>query len=190
MPSKVMDDLNQVPAIIASLGHAIAESQKEFDVNYLHGIQSLASMAKSFSDGTPGVSADLLKHLLLTAAPPRYQFTETTLTVKLDLAQSTEMAVQAGIGFGFAGIVVNAGFSMGFAQDFRAGAEVKTQIHAILPQANETLFNKLLDRAKELTSVPLPAKAEMDAKVFDAMKDAAKAIGATPKLPDAPSPHG
>ncbi len=176
-----MQDLNQVPAIIASLGQAIAESQKEFDINYLNGIQTLASIAKSFADGTAGISEDLLKHLLFTAAPPRYQFTETTLTVKLDLAQSTELALQAGIGFGFAGVVVNAGFSLGFSEDFRAGAEVRTQLHAVLPQENKPVFDALINRAKELTAVALPPKAEMDARVFDAMKEAAKAVGAAPK---------
>ncbi len=181
MPSKVMDDLSQVPAIIASLGQAIAESQKEFDINYLKGITALASIAKAFADGTPGVSIDLLNHLISTAAPARYQFTETTLTVKLDLAQRTNFAVQGGIGFGFAGIVVNAGFALGFSQDFRAGAEVRTQIHAVLPQDNKLVFDALLANAKNLTSVPLPEDALMDAKVFDAMKDAAKAIGAAPK---------
>ncbi len=181
MPSKVMDDLSQVPAIVASLGQAIAESQKEFDINYLKGIANLAAIAKAFADGTAGVSTDLLNHLLSTAAPPRYQFTETTLNVKLDLAQSTDLAVQAGIGFGFAGVVVNAGFALGFSQDFRAGAEVTTQIHAVLPQDNKLVFDALLNRAKDLTPVALPAPATMDAKVFDAMKDAAKAIGAAPK---------
>ena len=181
MPSKLMEDLNQVPAIIASLGQAIAESQKEFDVNYLNGIRTLASIAKSFAEGTPGISEDLLKHLLSTAAPARYQFTETTLTVKLDLAQSTDFAMQAGIGFGFAGIVVNAGFALGFGEDFRAGAEVRTTIHAVLPQENKPVFDILLNRAKELTAIPLPERENMDARLIEAMKEAAKALGAAPK---------
>ncbi len=181
MPSKAMDDLSQVPAIIASLGQAIAESQKQFDINYLNGIANLASIAKQFADGTPGVSKDLLDHLISTAAPPRYQFTETSLTVRLDLAESKQMAGELGIGFGFAGVAVNAAFSMSSSQNFRESAEIRTVIHAVLPQDNKTVFDALLSRAKDLIGQPLPDNAKMDGQIFEAVKNAAATLGAAPK---------
>jgi hypothetical protein len=133
------------------------------------------------NQGQVGISVDLLNHLISTAAPARYQFTETTLTVKLDLAESRDIMAQGGIGFGFGGVVVNAAFAMSFAQEFRAGAEVRTVIHAVLPQDNKTVFDILINRAKELTAVTLPENAKMDDRLFNAVKEAAKVVGAAPR---------
>src|SRR5205085_9302373 len=109
MPSELVNDLKSIPGIIGELGKSIAEAQKIFDANYLSGLERLAALAKGvLGTETPGVSADFLRHLVETAAPPRYQFTETTMSVKLDLSESRDIAVGVSGGAGFAGVVVNA----------------------------------------------------------------------------------
>lgn len=183
MASRLVDDLRSIPGIVGSLGLAIAEAQKHFDENYLRGLERLAVIAKSFlgKDEGENVSRDFLKHLVETAAPTRYQFTETTVAVKLDLAESRDLAVQAGIGFGFAGVVVNAAFSYGYSSDYRAGAEVRTVLHAVLPQQNKQAFDALLNRAATLPdNVKLSERSQLDKNVIDAMTAAAKAVGAAP----------
>ncbi len=181
--SNLIRDLRQVPNIIGSLGLAIAEAQKQLNEGYLKSLDSLAVIAKAYlgADET-GVSEDFLKHLVETAAPARYQFTETTLTVKLDLAESRDWSAEAGLGFGFAGVVVNAAFAYGYSSEYRAGAEVRTTIHAVLPQDNKTAFDVLLNRAKELADKPLqlPEGSQLDARVVEAMKNVAERVGAKP----------
>lgn len=180
--SRLMDDLNQVPAIVASLGLAIAESQKEFDTNYLKRLQNLAVIAQGFlgPNAEPGQMTEFIKFLVQTAAPARYQFTETTLNVKLDLAESRDSMTEGGLGFGFAGVVVNAAFAYGYSQDYRAGAEVRAVIHAVLPQSNESAFSTLLNRAKELSDKPLelPAGSQLDKDLLAEMKKVAELVDA------------
>lgn len=182
--SKLVQDLRQVPNILASLGLAIAEAQKQFDENYLKSLYSLAVMAKAFLGAeNTGISVDFLKHLVESAAPARYQFTETTLAVKLDLAESRDWSAQAGLGFGFAGVVASAAYAYGYSADYRAGAEIRTTIHAVLPQDNKHAFDVLLNRAQELADKPLtlPARSELDQRVVDAMMKVAEFVKAEPK---------
>ena len=181
MPSSVINDLGQVPNIIGSLGLAIAEAQKHFDADYLKGIQALAAIAKSILANTPPEGTrDFLEKLIQTAAPPRYQFTETTLSVKLDISESRKWSAQAGLGFGFSGVVVNAAFAYGYSSDYRAGAEVKTTIHAILPQNNPDAFKVLLDRAATLSTPALLDATPLSQEIIEAMQNAAKTVGAIP----------
>src|SRR4051794_38266099 len=99
MPTKLIKDLAHVPNIIAGLGLGIAEAQKHFDVEYVRSLEKITVLAQALLGAVPaGASADeatrnaalgaFVKELLLALAPARYQFTETTLTVHLDLAQS------------------------------------------------------------------------------------------------------
>jgi hypothetical protein len=197
--SRLIQDLSQVPNIVGSLGLAIAEAQKHFDENYLSGLERLAVLAKAFlgtdDKGNPvdtGISRDFLTHLVEIAAPTRYQFTETTLAVKMDLAESKNFSAAGGVAFGFAGVVVNASAAYGSAQEYRAGAEIRTTLHAVLPQDNRLAFTDLLTRAKDLTgALTLPAPTELDTRVIDAMKGAAIRAGAAPAaitVPDATAP--
>src|SRR5437667_7403924 len=111
--SKLINDLSHVPHIVGALGLSIAAAQKAFNSDYLDGVERILAMTfmmlggkKAGAPGSPpgaGAAspvdlsadelaalkefADLFKQLLTVAAPSRYQFTETTLHVKLDLAQ-------------------------------------------------------------------------------------------------------
>jgi hypothetical protein len=180
----LINDLSRVPNIIGSLGLAIAEAQKQFNLDYVNSIDSLVVMAGKLigEKAGGGVDSDTLQKLLLSLAPPRYQFTETELAVKLDLAQSTDIAGQAGLGFGFSGVVVNAAFSLGYSSDYRAAAECRTTIHAELPGDNQALFTTLLERAKAIdgTALQFPAQSVLDQKILDAASSLVNKLTAKP----------
>lgn len=171
--SELLQDLRQIPNIIGALGLAVAESQKHFDEEYLRGIERLVALARTHDTGD-----EVIRFLLQAAAPSRYQFTETSLAVKLDLAQSRDSASQGGLGFGFAGAVISGAYAANSAQDYRAGAEVRVTLHAVLPGDNQAAFVALLDRVKQSTSPPvtLPTLRPADEKVHQALAAAVKAL--------------
>jgi len=154
--SKLIQDLTHVPNIVGALGLSIAAAQKALNADYLDSVERLLAMAK-LTLGDPGADAEkfaqTFRDLLVACAPARYQYTETTLSVKLDLAQSMDATATVGLGVGFPGVSVNAAFTVGYAYDYRAAAEVKTTIHAI--PADQTSLQTLLDRAKELSAKSL-----------------------------------
>ncbi len=171
--SELLQDLRQIPNIIGALGLAVAESQKHFDEEYLRGMERLVALARTHDTGD-----DVIRFLLQAAAPSRYQFTETSLTVKLDLAQSKSSALQGGLGFGFAGAVVSGAYAANSSQDFRAGAEVRVTLHAVLPGDNQAAFQALLERVRQSSSRvgELPALRPADQRVHEALAAAIKAL--------------
>lgn len=186
--SKLINDLSRVPNIIASLGLAIAEAQRQFNLDYVNSLNSLAVLAASLSGQKAGQpqdpdaaakAAEVVRSLLLSIAPPRYQFTETELAVKLDLAQSVDIAAQAGLGFGFSGVVVNASFALGYSSDYRAAAHCKTTIHAVLPGDNQAMFTALLERAKALdaSTLTLPQNSTLDPAILAASTTLVDKVG-------------
>lgn len=181
MPTKLIEDLSHVPNIIGGLGLSIAGAQKAFNADYLDGIERILVMAQQIlgerkagggalsDDEKARLDAfrDLFKSLLIAVAPPRYQFTETTLTVKLDLAQTMKVVGNVGLGVGYGGIALNAALTVGFGYDYRAAAECRTVIHAV--HADDKTFTALLDRAKELGNkdLALPERSTIDQKLID-----------------------
>ncbi|MBM3728124.1 MAG: hypothetical protein FJW40_22195 [Acidobacteria bacterium] len=180
--------MKTIPGIIGELGEGIAEAQKQLDANYIRSLEQLGVIARAFvGQGVDqGKALDFMRHLVETAAPARYQFTETSLHVRLDLSEARDTAVSGSAGGGFAGIVVSGSFATRGSPDYRAGAEVRCTLHAVLPQDNRAAFGNLLDRAKELdnSKLELAGRSEHDKDVLDAMRDAAKAAGADPKAID------
>ncbi|MBL9174747.1 MAG: hypothetical protein JNL10_14515 [Verrucomicrobiales bacterium] len=192
-PSKLINDLNSVPAIVGNLGLSISEAQKAFNLDYLQAIERLVGLAKSVADATPpdtSKEADpekrkalleasaaqfegfkgLLFDLLKATAPSRYQFSETTLAVRLDLAQSADLALTAGFGAGFGAVAINASVTVGFGYDYRAAAECRTVIHAI--PADPASLNTLLTQADKANSraLELPPRHPMDQRIIDQMQ--------------------
>ena len=108
MASKLINDLTKVPNIIADLGLGIANAQKQMNSGYLDALRILVAQVASITKGLPEgpETAKFVSELLMNLAPPRYQFTQTELNVKLDLSQSIDVSVQAGIGFGLGAFVV------------------------------------------------------------------------------------
>jgi hypothetical protein len=173
--SDLIKDLSNVPSIIGGLGLSIASAQKAFDVEYLDSIERILALAKQTlggtflgPDGKPFPEAlAFLQDMLMKFAPSRYQFTETTLSVRLDLAQSLKVAGSVGLGFGIGAISINAAFTLGYSYDYQAAAECKTVIKAY--PMDPAVFKSLLDRAATLNdkSLELPPRSEVDQTIFD-----------------------
>lgn len=174
--SQTVSDLRALPNIVAEFGLAIAKAQKQLNIDYLDSLKVLAGIAKDVL-GAPGSDAkEFLEHLVKTAAPARYQFTETTLTVRLDLAESKDSALTLGGSVGFAGLVVNGSFASGKSTEYRAGAELRCLIHAVLPQENEPAFATLLAQAKDLKiDTSKDISSPLDKDVLKAATEAAAA---------------
>jgi hypothetical protein len=167
--SDLIQDLNSVPNIIGGLGLSIASAQKALDANFLDGVQRILAMAHSVVGPATGNEEALafLKDMLLKLAPSRYQFTETTLTVRLDLAQSLKFSGTVGLGFGLGAININAAFTLGYAYDYRAAAQCQTVLHAYAMDANT--FTALLSRAGAINdkSLELPPRTQVEQAILD-----------------------
>lgn len=199
--SVLVKDLANVPSIVGALGLSIAEAQKAFNLDYLESLERLLAMTKSLlgetkagaAAGADPVALDakekekleafkqLVFEMIKSCAPSRYQFTETTLKVRMDLAQSLDVGANVGFGLALGAVAVNAGLSIGFGYDYRAAAECHTVIHAI--PADSTAMQTLLSRAKELNdkALELPERSTVDSKVLDqAATIFEKMVGAAP----------
>jgi hypothetical protein len=198
--SDLIKDLSSVPNIVGNLGLSIAAAQKAFNLDYLENIERILGLIYAMLGGVkagagPGQTTALstaeqakvdamapaIQDMLKALAPSRYQFTETSLNVKLDLAQTLQVGGSVGLGVGYGALTLNAAFTIGYSYDYRAAAECNTVIHAI--PADPSVFQTLLDRAKNLTdsSLALPAKADIDQAIWDQTSAAAqKLTGITP----------
>jgi len=183
MPSKIINDLKNVPNIVGSLGLNIAAAQKALNADYVQNLDRIVKIAKALVgkpsaapgpvDGTAATTPphiESLKDVITQLAPARYVFTETTLNVRLDLAQSFEGGGELAVGGGVGAVMVSAGFSLAFAQEYRGTAECKTVIH-VDPRslaANEALIN----RAKELNTIELALTdaPSVDTAIFESLR--------------------
>ncbi len=189
MTSKIIEDLTHIPNIIAGLGWSTAQAQRAFDLDYLQSIERILVMAQSLLGGKKSVPAgagsvaqnveleeaerkqmeqfqSFFKELILAVAPSRYQFTETTLSVKLDLAQHLDVSAGGGLSAGISGVALNAALSIGYGTDYRGAAECRTVLQAV--PSDQATLRLLLDRAKELSSkdLVLPERSKADSEVL------------------------
>jgi hypothetical protein len=183
--SDLIKDLRNVPNIVGGLGLSIAAAQKAFDVDYLDSIERILALIKIMlggkkadAQGNPidlddkekeslAATAQVIQELLTKLAPSRYQFTETTLNVKLDLAQSLQIGGTVGLGFGVGAISLSAAFTIAYGFDYRAAAECRTVIHAY--PADQAVFTALLGRAEKLSdkTLELPPRSAVDKLLFE-----------------------
>jgi hypothetical protein len=183
--SDLIKDLSNVPNIFGGLGLSIAAAQKAFDVDYLDSIERILALIKIMlggkkadAQGNPidlddkekeslAATAQVIQELLTKLAPSRYQFTETTLNVKLDLAQSLQIGGTVGLGFGVGAISLSAAFTIAYGFDYRAAAECRTVIHAY--PADQAVFTALLGRAEKLSdkTLELPPRSAVDKHLFE-----------------------
>lgn len=182
MASKIIDDLTHLPNIIAGLGLGIAQAQAKMDLDYLQSLERLVVMAKSLLGGQKASSAgnvptteeeqrkleqfqSVVKDFLTVLAPTRYQFTETTLTVKLELAQHLDVSGSAGLSAGIGAVAINASLAVGYGSDYRGAAECKTVLHAVPTDANT--MRTLLDRANQVGAkeLSMPQRTQVDSAV-------------------------
>ncbi len=184
-PSQLIQDLSNVPNIISSLGLGISAAQKAFNVEYLNGLEQLFAMAKMIhGEDNPNRDAfkDMFINLVTTMAPYRYQFTETTLAVRLDLAQSVQRGTSAKLGVSVGAVTLNAAMTEGFSSNYRAAAEIKTVLQAVPfdPAQVATLIanaNSLNDKVLDMPDPSAVDKAFMEksAEIFE------RTTGAKPK---------
>jgi hypothetical protein len=179
MPS-ITKELNTVAGIVGELGRNIADAQKRFDQDYLENIEKILGLKILLAANTKApeganaadqkASVDTLVKLLLAIGPSRYQFTETTLGVRLNLAQTFDVGASVGASAGFGAFAVNAALTVGYGFDYEAAAECRTVIHAI--PADTALLTELLGRAKSANEreISIPARSDVDAKIHDRLE--------------------
>jgi hypothetical protein len=154
----LIDSLAAVPGIIADLGLSIAEAQKALNLEYLNALERVFVIAQAINakppaktgapqDKVPEGTAAAMQAVLEAFTPTRYQFTETSLAVRLDLARSLRAGATVGGGAALGAVLVNAALTVGYGYDFRGAAEVRTVLHAAPPGAD---LNKLIERAAKL----------------------------------------
>jgi hypothetical protein len=183
MPSKIIKDLKSVPNIVGELGLNIAAAQKALNHDYVQNLDRILGVALDLIGKTPAPPAggaapaapasealDIVKDVIRQLAPVRYVFTETSLAVRLDLAQSFEGGAEVGLGGGVGAVMVNASLSLAFAQDYRGTAECRTVIHVDPRSAG--VNDTLTARAKELSqqALPLANLPQVDKEIFDSLK--------------------
>ena len=199
--SKLVNDLSNIPEIVGALGLSISEAQKAFNLDYLDNIERLLGMAKSLSNVPDNLSDEEkqkieefrgdVTEMLKMLAPPRYQFTETTLAVRLDLAQTMDFSGTAGFSVGYGGVALNAAMTVGYGYDYRAAAEVRTTLHA--ESADKTTFKILLGRAAKFSekALQLPEGAAIDKDLLDkTYAIVEKLTGVEREKPDLPTGSG
>lgn len=155
--SKLIDDLRTLPGIVGNMGKSIANAQHLLNVDYLRTVQVYLRAIRSLPPEAQ--KPDFIRDLLRDVAPPRYQFTETSLDFRADLFESEELAGRAEVGAGFnmgmGAVALSFSGSYGSRSDYRAAARIATTLHAI--PSNETTLNKMLDRVAGLQQIALPA---------------------------------
>jgi hypothetical protein len=209
--NELIDSLAAVPGIIADLGLSIAEAQKALNLEYLNALERVFVMAQAINakkapkaagaadESVPEGTAAAMQAVLEAFTPTRYQFTETSLAVRLDLARSLRAGATVGGGAALGAVLVNAALTVGYGYDFRGAAEVRTVLHAAPPGAD---LNKLTERAAKLgeAGLTLPTidfssitkqvekAAEIYSKVTEGLLLKLKDVATPPakKLPESP----
>jgi len=200
--SKLIRDLSSVPGIISNLGLGIVESQKALNVDYLERLEYLARLISAIANNPMGGDGEPLSdeekarldgvfpfviQTLKDMAPPRYQFTETTLTVAMDLAQSLQLQFSGSFGANLGATTVGASMSMGYGTEYKAAAQVKTVIHAVPGGAN---VEKLLDRASQVNTkvLAMPAGSKIESQFSEqSFSLLSSLVGKDLKAPETPA---
>jgi hypothetical protein len=167
----LIKDLSHVPEIVAGLGLSIAAAQSALNKAYLDGLERVLGMCKSLH-ADPGLEGkadqrEFVATLIKQLAPAQYQFTETTLSVRLNLAQSMDKSSEVGLGVGFGAVAVNAAFAVAYGYDYEAAAECRTVLHARPLDPN--VLERLLARSTELSNkaLELPAQHQHEKAVLE-----------------------
>lgn len=153
--SQLISDLDSVPSIIGNLGLSIAAAQKVFNLEYLESLERLIPLIQSIlgKENLDENNKEFLESMLTQLAPAAYQYTETSLSVRLDLAQSERKSSSGNLGVGTGAITLSAGMAVSYGLDYRAAAEVRTVIHA--RNLDPSAMQSLLKRSKALSSKDL-----------------------------------
>ena len=172
--------LMYLPAIIGRMGINIAEAQKALNTDYIETLHKVFNILREYShadDETIDEEARAqLEKLLPALAPSRYQFTEATIDFSADLAETTDLGLNANIGMGLGGITVGAGLSLAYGYDYRAAARITAKLQGYTLDAARQ--EALMARAKEIHegNGTLPQYSQADRDVFNASREALAAL--------------
>ena len=171
MSTKIIQDLNSVANIVGGLGLSIAEAQRAMNLDYLDAVERLVVLATALQKQAPAAggaaknisddNAKFVQGFIAQFAPTRYQYGETTLKVRLDLAQTLNASGGAGVGVGFGAVAVNASAAFAYGSQYQAAAEVSTIIQAVPADATFDFIAGLGTRAAAANAekLALPARA-------------------------------
>jgi hypothetical protein len=179
---RLTSQLYHLPAIIGRLGLSIANTQKVLNADYVENVKKLMGLiARTLGDSTDEEvqqKAAAMHSLLESLAPSRYQFTETTIDFSADLAETADLTVAGGIGFGAQAVTVNAAFSLGYGYDYRAAARIRVNLHAY--PSDPHMAKALLERAASLQAdkLDLPQLSAIEKESWDTVTDIYNALTA------------
>ena len=177
---RMTSQLMYLPAMIGRMGINIAEAQKALNTDYIETLHKVFSVLREYSHADDGtVNEELaaqLEKLLPALAPSRYQFTEATIAFSADLAETTDLGLNASIGGGMGGITIGAGLSLAYGYDYRAAARITAKLNGF--SLDETQQKALLNRAKEVHADKgtLPTHTRVDKDVINAARAALEAL--------------
>lgn len=176
--SKLTQDLNSVAGIVGSLGIGIADAQREMNRDYLEAVERIVVIAQSLlhkkaadkkveplNEAEKKFVTGLLNQLL----PTRYQYTKTSLKVRMDLAQTLGVSASAGGGGSIGAVAINASFAMAYGSDYQAAAELQTTLDAVPAGADSHLFKDIMEQAaaQAATDLKLPERSKTDQGIID-----------------------
>lgn len=179
--SELTKQLNSVASIVGNLGISIAEAQTRMDAAYVKSLTEVMAITASLQGTTaaPSPSPEAVLTVIKAIGPSRYQFTETTLKVRLDLSKSLDVSGSLGLGASFGAVAVNAALTVGYAYDYQAAAECTTVIHAV--PTDDKVMTALLARAKEVGDklLTVPERSAVDAKLLEQLQSLNNALTTT-----------
>lgn len=156
--NELTSQMDTLPGIIGRLGINIATAQKELDRNFVDNIIALSRLIKSTvgtaDNTTPDEVMQLMSELLKSIAPSRYQFTETSFDLKIDLSESSRSATAGSGSIDLKAIALSAAMSRAYGYDYQAAARVSCVIHA--RPVGEAISSTLLERAQSLNTSVAP----------------------------------
>ncbi len=126
--SDITEDLSDIAGIIASLGKGVAEAQTAMNVDYVKRLKDLARIVADLAEEQKQ-DKDVMA-IVETLAPPRYQFTQTTLDVSVDVTESRSRTTTGSVSFAAKAVAVNMAMSRAFDMDYRAAARITAVLHA------------------------------------------------------------
>lgn len=147
-------DPGSLPDLVARLAEGISKAQGALNEDYALNLAKFVRLVNS-QDETSLKDLGSLVALFERVAPPRYQFTETTIELRVDLALSGQRDITVGLSGGAGGFSVQAGFASSTAYQYRGAASIRTVIHAI--PSDSKVFETLLKRIETMKPITLPS---------------------------------
>ena len=187
--SKLIKDLDNVADIVGQLGLSVAGAQKAFNVEYVQALAQVATIARSLFGtgvGADEKTRDFLAAVLTRLAPPLLRYQETTIDVRLDLAQSVRASGSLTAGANLGAVSIGASFAAAYGFDYRAAASVRAVIEA--KDLDAGAMDKLLARTRELDSkeLSLPGATTFDKELLTSLHDLSKDLGSEPAKVETP----